>query len=131
MWCRGIRGATTVEANTKEAILEATKELLQAIVEANGLREEEIASILFTTTQDLNAEFPALAARLLGWAHVPLLCSHEMAVPGSLPRCLRVLMHVNTEKGPQEIVHVYLRGAKALRPDIEFTGPSAEGGPER
>ena len=120
MLCRGIRGASTVEANSREAILEATAELLAAMVKANGIKPEDVVSAFFTTTPDLNAEFPALAARGLGWNDVPLLCGHEMAVPGSLPMCLRILVHVNTEKRADQIVHVYLRGARVLRPDFEF-----------
>ncbi len=122
MLCRGIRGATTVSANTREAILEATRELLTAMVEANGIRTEDIASAFFTTTPDLTAEFPAVAAREMGWTHVALMCGHEMSVPGSLPMCLRVLLHVNTDKSQGEIVHVYLRGARALRPEFGFGG---------
>jgi len=118
MLCRGIRGATTVAANTREAILEATRELLMAMTEANQIRPEDVASVFFTTTPDLTAEFPAVAARQMGWDHVALLCGHEMNVPGSLPMCLRILLHVNTEKRPEEIVHVYLRGARALRPEF-------------
>ncbi|GBD14621.1 Chorismate mutase AroH [bacterium HR25] len=118
MLCRGIRGATTVAANTREAILEATRELLTAMTEANQIRPEDVASVFFTTTPDLTAEFPAVAARQMGWDHVALLCGHEMNVPGSLPMCLRILLHVNTEKRPEEIVHVYLRGARALRPEF-------------
>jgi chorismate mutase len=119
MKVRGIRGATSVSANTREAILEATRELLQEMLRANGLADyEEIASILFTTTPDLNATFPAEAARELGMQQVPLLCASEIAVPGRLPRCVRVLMHVNTGKALKDIVHVYLREAKSLRPDI-------------
>jgi chorismate mutase len=118
--CRGIRGATTVEANTREAILAATTELLTEMVRANDVRTEDVASVLFTTSPDLNAEFPAVAARTLGWTHLALLCAHEMNVPGSLPMCLRILLHVNTARGPDEIVHVYLRGAQVLRPDIEY-----------
>jgi chorismate mutase len=120
MLCRGIRGATTVEANSGEAILEATAELLAAMVKANEIEAEDVASAFFTTTPDLNAEFPALAARRLGWDDVPLLCGHEMAVPGSLPMCLRILLHVNTDKTAAQIAHVYLRGARALRPDFQF-----------
>ena len=120
MLCRGIRGATTVEANSGEAILEATAELLAAMVKANEIEAEDVASAFFTTTPDLNAEFPALAARRLGWDDVPLLCGHEMAVPGSLPMCLRILLHVNTDKTADQMVHVYLRGASALRPDFQF-----------
>jgi chorismate mutase len=120
MLCRGIRGASTVEANSREAILEVTAELLAAMVKANGIKPEDVVSAFFTTTPDLNAEFPALAARGLGWNDVPLLCGHEMAVPGSLPMCLRILVHVNTDKRTDQIVHVYLRGARVLRPDFQF-----------
>ncbi|MEE8174186.1 MAG: chorismate mutase [Dehalococcoidia bacterium] len=115
MWCRGIRGAITVEANTREDILAATQELLRRMIEANGVEAEEVASILFTTTPDLNAEFPAVAARRLGWSEVALLCGHEMDVSGSLPKCLRILMLVNTERRAGEIVHVYLKEAENLR----------------
>lgn len=115
MWCRGIRGATTVEANTKEDILAATRELLGKIIEVNGIQPEDVVSAIFTTTQDLNAEFPAVAARQLGWTEVPLLCGHEMAVPDSLALCLRILVHVNTEKRAGEMVHIYIKGAKNLR----------------
>lgn len=114
--CRGVRGAITVEENTAAQIIQATEELLREMAEANGIVAEDIASILFTTTLDLNAAFPAQAAReALGWQDVPLLCTHEMAVPGSLPRCVRVLLHWNTEKEAQEIVHIYLRKARNLR----------------
>ena len=119
MLTRGVRGATTVKANTREAILEATAELLQAMAEANGLDAEDIASAFFTSSSDLNAEFPALAARQMGWTDVALLCGHEMQVPGSLLMCLRILLHVNTRKKASEIVHVYLHGARVLRPDFE------------
>ncbi len=119
MACRGIRGATTVEANTAEAILDATGELLAAMVEANGLAAEDIASALFTVTADLDAAFPAQAARQLGWHQVPLLDAIEIPVPGSLPRCVRVLLHWNTSRGQAEIRHVYLRGAAGLRPDLD------------
>jgi chorismate mutase len=115
---RGIRGATTVEANTREAILQATTELLSALIDANDIRRDDVASVIFTTTPDLNAEFPALAARHMGWADVALMCGHEMAVPGSLPMCLRILMHVNTAKAQGEIRFVYLQGARALRQDL-------------
>ena len=115
MWCRGIRGATTVTDNTREAILAASKELLQKMVEVNDVEIKDMAGILLTTTPDINAEFPAAAARELGWTQVALLCGHEMDVPGSLPRCLRVLMLFNTEKNNEEIVHVYLREAQSLR----------------
>ena len=120
MRCRGIRGATTVEGNSPDAILEATTELLQELFRANSLQTEDIASAFFSTTTDLDAEFPAVAANKLGWTNVALLCGHEMNVPGSLRQCLRVLLHVNTEKQQDELVHVYLRGAKALRPDRNY-----------
>src|SRR5687767_7771925 len=98
MACRGIRGATTVESNTREAILDATKELLTAIVKANDVLSDDVASAHFSTTVDLDAEFPAVVARRdFGWTDVALMCSHEMNVPGSLQMCLRVLLHVNTE----------------------------------
>ena len=116
--CRGIRGATTVEADSREAIIMATVEMLNAIVEANDVEVEEIASAFFTTTPELTAEFPALAARQIGWTNVALMGAQEMAVPGSLERCLRVLVHVNTARHSDEIRHIYLRGAKALRPDL-------------
>ncbi len=125
MMVRGIRGATTADANTREAILEATKELLEAVVEANDVQRDHVASVFFTTTPDLNAEYPAVAVREVGWVDVPLLCGHEMNVPGGLPRCLRVLMHINTDRPPSEIRHVYLREATALRPDLATDGTEA------
>ena len=118
MWCRGIRGATTVDSNTREDILKATDELLRKMIDANGLEPERVAFALFTTTADLDAEFPAAAARQLGWSRVALMCAKEMDVPGSLRRCLRVLILYNTEKGADEIVHVYIRGATELKPDV-------------
>ncbi|MGD2205679.1 MAG: chorismate mutase [Anaerolineae bacterium] len=120
--CRGIRGATTVQTNTATAILDATCELLARIVKANNVAVDDIASALFTVTPDLTAAFPAQAARKLGWRHVPLLDVQEIPVPGSLPRCVRVLIHWNTEKPPTEIRHVYLRGAASLRPDLQEEG---------
>lgn len=113
--CRGLRGATTVEANTREAILEATRELMQKLVEANNVDRESVAAVFFTTTTDLNAEFPAVAARQLGWESVALLCGHEMQVPDGLPRCLRIMMLINTQKRPEELKNVYLKGAISLR----------------
>ncbi len=115
---RGIRGAITVEANTREAILQATRELLAAMLKANEIDVDDVASAFFTTTPELNAEFPALAAREMGWSHVALLCGHEMNVPGSLPMCLRILLLVNTDRPPADIRHVYLREARVLRPDF-------------
>ena len=127
MMVRGIRGATSVRANTREAIVEASAELLRAVAEANGVERDRIAAVFFTTTPDLNAEYPALAAREAGWVDVPLLCGHEMDVPGGLPRCLRLLVLVNTDLAPGEIRHVYLREAAALRPDL--AGPPPESAP--
>lgn len=117
MYCRGIRGATTCEENTREAILEATSDMLERLIAANDLHPEDIASAIFSTTPDLNAEFPAVAARHLGWLDTALLCTHEMAVPGSLQRCIRVLIHWNTPRRADEVVHVYIRGAVNLRPE--------------
>ena len=113
--CRGIRGAITVAENTKDAILSGTTELLERLVAENDIQREQLAAAIFTTTRDLNAEFPAVAARQLGWTDVALLCSHEMDVPNALPSCIRVLLLVNTDKSPQELVNLYLRGAKNLR----------------
>jgi chorismate mutase len=119
MLCRGIRGATTAESDTAAAILEATRELLAHIVAANGLAAEDVAGAFFTTTHDLTAAFPARAARDLGWGQAALLDAQEIPVPGSLPRCVRVLILWNTEKPQAEICHVYLRDAVALRPDLK------------
>jgi len=116
---RGIRGAITADADTTQGILDATERLLLAIVEANDIATEDIASVLFTVTPDLKAQFPAAAARRMGWILVPLLNFTEIAVPGGLERCIRVLLHLNTTLGQSEIVHVYLEGARALRPDLE------------
>ena len=112
---RGIRGATTAESNTKESILEATGELLTRLVEANDLDLDDVAAAHFTTTNDLNAEFPAVAARHMGWNDIALMCGHEMAVPDAQAQCIRVLVLVNTEKSPQELSNVYLRGAVNLK----------------
>jgi len=117
MLCRGVRGATTVTENTKEAILEATREMLYIIIRLNNMNSEDVASAYFTTTIDLNASYPALAARQLGWYDVALLCGHEMQVPDTLRYCIRVLIHWNTNRKAKEIIHVYLREAKSLRPD--------------
>jgi chorismate mutase len=119
VWCRGIRGAITVSDNNKDSIGTATKELLQKMVKVNDVDVDDVACILFTTTSDLNAAFPAAAARELGWTRVPLLCGHEMNVPGSLSGCLRVLVLFNTDKKNEELVHVYLKGAVALRDEGE------------
>ena len=123
MMCRGVRGATTTTENTAEAILAATRELLQRTICANNIRPEDVASAYFTTTPDLNATYPALAARQLGWYDVALLCGHEMNVPDGLPRCIRLLIHWNTTRRPEEIVHVYIRDAQNLRPDRHTLPP--------
>ncbi len=119
---RGIRGATTVSGNETGAILEATRAMLQAIVEQNGLSDENIncdmVSVIFTATTDLDAVYPAVAAREMGWTNVPLLCMQEMDVAGSLRHCIRVLIHWNTERTQSEMRHVYLGGAQSLRPDL-------------
>ena len=116
---RGLRGATSVPENTRDEILAATRELLQEVLRANRIEQfDDIVSILFTTTPDLNATFPAEAARELGMNFVPLLCATEINVPDRLPRCVRLLMHLNTDLPQREMVHVYLRDAKVLRPDV-------------
>lgn len=125
MQCRGIRGAIMVSANNKESILAATEKLLKEMAQANKIEIKDIAAIFFTTTPDLNAEFPASATRELGWpSNLALLCGHEMNVANDLPRCLRILMLVNTEKEPEEITHVYLGEAKKLKnkPSLSIGG---------
>jgi len=117
MAVRGIRGAITADVNTRESILSATRELLMALIAANKLEADDIASAIFTTTLDLNAEYPAQAARALGWQSVALLCAHEMNVPHSLPLCIRILIHWNTEVKAEAVQHIYLKGAVQLRPD--------------
>lgn len=116
MATRGIRGATTVARNDRDDILAATTELLEVIVRLNGLRSEDVAYVWFTVTEDLDAEFPAFAARELGWTEVPLMCGREIPVPGALARCIRVLVSWNTAKSQREVKHAFLRGAKELRP---------------
>ena len=116
---RGIRGAISVEEDTREAILEAAGLLLQEMVAANKVQVEDVCSILFTMTPDLHAVFPAEAARKLNWVHVPLVCAQEVEVHGALGRCIRVLMHWNTTLKPDKIRHVYLRKAESLRPDLK------------
>jgi chorismate mutase len=119
MTTRGIRGATTIESDAKEDVLAATCELLDAILVANqSLQTGDIASVLFTTTDDIASAYPALAARQMGWDQVPMMCAREIPVPGSLPMCIRVLIHWNTDRKQSAIKHVYLRGAVKLRPDL-------------
>ena len=116
---RGIRGATTVAADEPELILQATRELLEEILAENeGMRPEDVASAIFTVTDDLASTFPAQGARQMGWGLVPMLCAREIPVPNSLPRVIRVLVHWNTDLPQDEITHVYLREAVKLRPDL-------------
>lgn len=115
--CRGVRGATTVTSNEREEILAATRELLYIMIRSNAIHPDDVASGIFTTTIDLNQTYPAFAARQLGWYDVALLCSHELDIEGGIPMCIRILLHWNTDKTPQEIHHIYLREAKHLRPD--------------
>jgi tryptophan synthase alpha chain len=119
--CRGVRGATTIEANTAEEILEATTDLLEALIRLNDIQPEDVVSAVFTTTPELTAAFPALAARKLGWTEVPLLCAHEMNVPGALQGVIRILLHINSPRSAAEIRHIYLREARALRPEWALT----------
>jgi len=119
MLVRAIRGATTVDTNNVEEILNETKLLLLKIAEKNELKKEDIISIIFTVTGDLNAAFPAEAARQIGWTNVALMCTNEISVPGSLEKCIRVLAHVYTIKNLKDIRHIYLNNAKRLRPDLE------------
>ena len=115
--CRGVRGATTAKEDTREAILNATRELLSQMVMTNGICPEDVASAIFSTTPDLNSEYPALAARQLGWHEVALLCAHEINVPHGLKHCIRILLHWNTDKSASEVQHIYIKGAVNLRPD--------------
>lgn len=123
MPCRGVRGATTVEHDDREEILAATRQLLALMIRLNGIEAADVAGALFSTTVDLNAEFPALAARQLGWLDTALLCTHELDVPGSLRKCIRVLIHWNTDKTAAEVQHVYIRDAVRLRPDLSHLPP--------
>ena len=116
---RGVRGATTVGKNDREEILERTGELLRALVERNGIAPADIASAVFSVTGDIDAEFPAVAARRMGWIYTPLMCTREIPVPGSLPLCIRVLLHVNMDRPQEDIIHLYLREARKLRPDLD------------
>ena len=116
MKVRGLRGATTADSNTSDDILDATRELLERLVEANDVDADDIAAVTFSATKDLNAEFPAVAARVhLGWTNVAIMCSHEMDVPGGQERCIRVMILVNTDKSPEDLQMVYLRDAANLR----------------
>ncbi|MBD8497615.1 chorismate mutase [Paenibacillus arenosi] len=124
MWVRGIRGATTVQANDADEILQATSELLDEIVQRNGVEPESISSVWITMTEDLNATFPARAIRTLpNWELVPIMCALEIPVEGSLPKCIRLMVHINTEKSQEAIQHVYLKESAQLRPDL--AGPAS------
>jgi chorismate mutase len=115
---RAVRGAIQVDANDRDAILESTAELVAAVMSRNDLSTDDVISVLFTATPDLTAEFPALAARKIGFHAVPLMCAMEIAVPGAMPRVVRLMAHVETDRPRSEVQHVYLRGAAALRLDI-------------
>jgi chorismate mutase len=128
MAIRGVRGATTVKANVAEEILSATQVLLEEMIRVNGILIEDLAAVFFTLTSDLNAAFPAQAARQMGWQYVPLLDAQEIPVPGSLPRCIRVLMLWNTAVPQRDIVHVYQGEARSLR--LDLVGLKAEPGEE-
>ncbi len=123
--CRGIRGATTAETNTADAILSATRELLIELIQRNGVRQEDVASVIFTTTPDLTAEYPAVAARQLGWHDAALMCMQELNIPSGLRQCIRILIHWNTTRSLTEIQHVYIRGAVNLRPERSVELPEA------
>jgi len=123
MQCRGVRGATTADANTREEILAATRQLLALMIRVNNIDPADVGSAVFSLTRDLDAEFPALAARQLGWLDVPLLCTYEVDVPGSLRKCVRVLLHWNTDMPQQDIHHVYVKDAVKLRPDLSKLPP--------
>ena len=118
MTCRGVRGAICVDENDEQKIIGATRVLLEEMVSTNGIRIEDIASVVFTSTADLDAAYPARAARKIGWNRAPLLCMQEMSVQGSLPRCIRVLIMWNTDRPADRIEHVYLGAAASLRPDL-------------
>ncbi|MCP4135726.1 MAG: chorismate mutase [bacterium] len=126
MAVRGIRGAITIESNSREEILAKTGEMLESLIEKNTVEVDEIVSVVFSVTEDIDAEFPAVAARNLGWNYTPMLCTREIPVPGSLKNCIRVLLHLNTEKKQHEMRHVYLYGAKKLRPDLDNEGTSLD-----
>ncbi|TYQ15404.1 UNVERIFIED_CONTAM: chorismate mutase [Acetivibrio alkalicellulosi] len=115
---KAIRGATTVLNNTSDEIVNETKKLLEEIIEKNNLREDDVISIIFTVTQDLTAEFPAVAARKIGLSNVALMCMNEIDVPNSLEKCIRVMMHVNAENYNNDFKHIYLNNSKVLRPDL-------------
>ena len=115
---RALRGATTVDADTAEQVKERTIALLEAMVERNGVHHDDIISVLFTATDDIHSVFPATAARDIGFGDIPLICARELDIVGATPQCIRVLMHLNTELGRDDLRHVYLEGASGLRDDL-------------
>jgi chorismate mutase len=119
MAIRGVRGATTVDSNEKNEIISKTEEMVKAVIDRNNISVEDIASAIFSVTDDIDDEFPAVAARNMGWIYTPLLCTREIPVKGSLQGCIRVLLHINSDLKQDEITHVYLHGAKKLRPDLD------------
>ena len=121
--CRGVRGATTSETNSSADILQETRRLLALMIRSNQIEAADVGSAIFSVTDDLTAEFPALAARQFGWMDVPLLCTTEIPVPGALGMCIRILIHWNTDKPPEEIQHIYLKDAVSLRPDLSQLEP--------
>jgi chorismate mutase len=118
MMFRGVRGATVAKSNTREAIMEAAEELILKLIEVNGIEEDQVASVIFTSTPDLNAAFPAAAARHIGWTRVALLGAQEIDTPEGMKRCIRVLIHWNTDRSLDEIQHVYMHGTEKMRPDL-------------
>ena len=121
--CRGVRGATTVPENSRDEILQATRQMLALMIRRNDIDSKDLASATFTVTKDLDAEFPAYAARQLGWLNVPLLCGYEISVESSLQKCIQVLLHWNTDKTQDEVHHVYIHEAVKLRPDLSKLPP--------
>ena len=121
--CRGVRGATTVPENSRDEILQATRQMLALMIRRTDIDSKDLASATFTVTKDLDAEFPAYAARQLGWLNVPLLCGYEISVESSLQKCIRVLLHWNTDKTQDEVHHVYIHEAVKLRPDLSKLPP--------
>ena len=121
--CRGVRGATTATDNNRDEILTSTRQLLALMIRLNDIDSVDVTSAIFSTTRDLDCEFPALAARQLGWLDVPLMCTNEIHVPGSLQKCIRILIHWNTNKSQKEITHVYTNEAVRLRPDLSDYPP--------
>jgi len=120
MYCRGVRGATTITQDDAETVLQATRELMAFMIRLNDIDTQDVASAIFTVTSDITSVFPAAAARQLGWLDVPLLCGREMEMDNGLPLCIRILMHWNTDKSQKDIQHIYLNEAQSLRPDKAF-----------